>query len=329
MRRKNLLVYAAGAALAASQNACITSTDPAVEQARERVESLQEDPVATQYAGARVYEAEQALRAMERAERDDTQRHLAFIVDRRVELARVAAEEARLLARTEALGERRDELRLEARSAEAEGARELAAQRQEALTEADRLAQQRQAQLTEAERLAEERQQRITEMEESARAAQARAEALADELEDVESKRTERGLVLTLSGVLFATARADLQAGQVRSLDRLADLLAEYPEHRIVIEGHTDSAGAAAYNESLSQQRSEAVARYLAGKGVARDRIQARGLGEAFPIASNDMPAGRQQNRRVEIIVENAPARGAGSQGESQGEPSSEGPEGP
>jgi outer membrane protein OmpA-like peptidoglycan-associated protein len=301
---------AAGAALLALAVAgCVSTPDPFVEEARERVQNLRDDPVVQEYASVRLYEAEQALESMEQAERDETKRHRAFIVHRRVELARVAAEDGRLLQRSEELAEARDELRLAARQAEAERARELAAQRGQQLTEAERLAAERQERLSEAERLATARGEQLEEIEARAQSAESRAEALEGEIAELETQQTSRGLVLTLNGLLFATDRADLQAGETRALDRLATFLKEYPERNIVIEGHTDAAGPAGYNESLSLQRAQAVTQYLVEQGVERERIETRGLGEAFPVTTNETPAGRQQNRRVEIVMRNEEMR--------------------
>ncbi len=95
-----------------------------------------------------------------------------------------------------------------------------------------------------------------------------------------------------------------LQAG-LPNLDRLIQFLGQYPENTISIEGHTDSRGADDFNIRLSQARADAVRRALIGRGVSADRLQSVGLGEEFPLASNELESGRQQNRRVEIIILN------------------------
>jgi outer membrane protein OmpA-like peptidoglycan-associated protein len=77
----------------------------------------------------------------------------------------------------------------------------------------------------------------------------------------------------------------------------------EYPQRRLMIEGHADARGTSEYNQSLSSQRAEAVAQALRDRGVAPSRIITRGLGEAYPLASNDTAAGQQENRRVEIVI--------------------------
>ena len=122
------------------------------------------------------------------------------------------------------------------------------------------------------------------------------------ELLDLQAKQTNRGLVMTLSDVLFDTGRATLKPGADRDMDRLAQALKDNGNTKMIIEGHTDSVGGDDYNMELSQRRAEAVADALQMRGVPADRYQVKGLGKAFPVASNETQAGRQQNRRVEII---------------------------
>lgn len=133
--------------------------------------------------------------------------------------------------------------------------------------------------------------------------AQAAVKQLAIELADLQAKETERGLVLTLGDVLFDYNRASLKPGAQQNLYRLVTYLKEHPQQLIVIEGHTDSHGSDSYNLDLSQRRAQAVQGFLIGNGIGPERITARGLGEGYPLASNDSEAGRQQNRRVEIVL--------------------------
>jgi outer membrane protein OmpA-like peptidoglycan-associated protein len=129
------------------------------------------------------------------------------------------------------------------------------------------------------------------------------------ELQDLQAKQTERGMVMTLSEVLFDTGRATLKPGADRALDRLAQFLKGTPRTRVMVEGHTDSRGSEAYNEELSQRRAQAVTEALSGRGVPADQYEAKGLGKAYPVASNETPAGRQQNRRVEIVCSDESGR--------------------
>jgi outer membrane protein OmpA-like peptidoglycan-associated protein len=138
----------------------------------------------------------------------------------------------------------------------------------------------------------------------------ARMEADIARAELQNARATDRGLVLTLGDVLFETGRADLRAGSVADLDQLARFLAKYPDRTVTIEGHTDSVGGEDYNVGLSHRRAESVRSYLLRQGIDTTRIQTQGMGESVPVASNDTAGGRQQNRRVEIIVSNPPAAG-------------------
>src|SRR5690606_21166040 len=117
-------------------------------------------------------------------------------------------------------------------------------------------------------------------------------------------KQTERGLVMTLSGIVFETDKAALKPGAMDNIDRLAKFLKQHPERTVRIEGHTDSTGSAEHNLELSRQRAEAVRDELVARGISRDRIQTIGRGETTPIASNQTAAGRQLNRRVEIVIQ-------------------------
>lgn len=136
----------------------------------------------------------------------------------------------------------------------------------------------------------------------SASDARARADSLESALADLQSQRTERGLVLVLSDVLFDTGQATLKPGAYAPLDRLAAVLKERSDRKVLIEGHTDDVGSDQNNLSLSERRAQSVQASLIQRGVDRGQVTAVGKGENFPIASNDDAAGRQSNRRVELI---------------------------
>jgi outer membrane protein OmpA-like peptidoglycan-associated protein len=116
------------------------------------------------------------------------------------------------------------------------------------------------------------------------------------------AEQTSRGMVLTLSGVLFDTGKATLKPGAAASLDRVGQYMAQYPKTRLIVEGHTDSQGSADTNRQLSQQRAEAVADALVLRGISRGRIDTIARGPDMPVASNSTAEGRQQNRRVEMV---------------------------
>src|SRR5450631_3771055 len=144
---------------------------------------------------------------------------------------------------------------------------------------------------------------------EQAAAAQQRAQELESALADLQAKKTDRGLVITLGDVLFATGRADLKSGARRSLEKLSAFLHEYPQRSVQIEGFTDSVGTDDYNQGLSERRAGAVRDALTSMGISSDRIQTRGLGKSSPVADNESATGRQQNRRVEVVISESDGR--------------------
>lgn len=117
------------------------------------------------------------------------------------------------------------------------------------------------------------------------------------------TKDTQRGLVVNMGDVLFDTAKANLRPPAREALAKLSGIVLNYPSLRLVIEGHTDSTGSDDFNQKLSEQRAAAVRDYLVNQGLNMDSIVTRGLGEDDPVGDNKTVAGRQQNRRVEIIA--------------------------
>lgn len=126
------------------------------------------------------------------------------------------------------------------------------------------------------------------------------------EIAELRAKPADSGMVLTLGGdVLFATGKAAISPGARPQLDRVAQFLREHPDREVVVSGHTDDTGSLAFNETLSEQRAASVGSYLTAAGIDSSRIATRGMGPSMPVASNDTSAGRQQNRRVDILVLN------------------------
>jgi outer membrane protein OmpA-like peptidoglycan-associated protein len=176
----------------------------------------------------------------------------------------------------------------------------LTAQAQE---EIEKGTAERQAVLIEArEAEARRRAQQAESAAEQAALAEHRASTLEQELSELRAKKTDRGMVLTLGDVLFDTGMATLKPGAYTTIDRLATVLKQAPDRKVMIEGHTDSVGTDDYNRQLSERRAAAVQTALLERGVTSNQITAVGKGETFPVASNDNAAGRQQNRRVEMV---------------------------
>jgi outer membrane protein OmpA-like peptidoglycan-associated protein len=142
---------------------------------------------------------------------------------------------------------------------------------------------------------------------EAAKAAEAKAEAdqLMKELSELKAQQTERGIVLTIGDVLFATGKANLSPDANKSVAKLAEFLKKYQKRDVLIEGHTDSVGKDDYNLTLSRNRADSVKDKLVGGGIEAGRITTVGYGKKFPVASNDTMAGKAQNRRVEVIILN------------------------
>ncbi|MGO1462602.1 MAG: OmpA family protein [Marinobacter sp.] len=152
---------------------------------------------------------------------------------------------------------------------------------------------------------AEERRRKLMLEKQSGEAARAQneAEMLRKRMEELQAERTDRGMVLTLGDVLFDLNKADLKASGEQTTGRLAQFMREYEDRRVRVEGYTDSTGKDSYNQKLSERRAEAVRDALLSQGIERSRVETKGYGEAYPVASNDTSAGRQQNRRVEIVI--------------------------
>lgn len=141
-----------------------------------------------------------------------------------------------------------------------------------------------------------------------AQQARQRAASLEQQLAQIKSAKMHeeaRGTVLTLGDVFFDTGKATLKRGSEQNLDELALFLKNNPQRNVVIEGYTDSTGSAALNQQLSAARARAVIDYLSRQGITRDRLASYGYGESYPVATNTTAAGRQLNRRVEIVVLN------------------------
>lgn len=136
-----------------------------------------------------------------------------------------------------------------------------------------------------------------------AQAAQLAAASAQQQLQSLQARQTERGLLVTLGDVLFEFGRAEIKPGAQDALNKLAQYLASQPDKHVLIEGYTDSVGSDAANLALSQRRADAVAQALSRMGIASNRVIANGLGEANPVADNRTDTNRALNRRVEVYI--------------------------
>ena len=119
----------------------------------------------------------------------------------------------------------------------------------------------------------------------------------------LQTRDTARGLVVNMSDVLFDTGKYSLRPLAREKLAKLAGIVSGHPGLRLAVEGYTDSVGGDDYNQQLSENRSNGVRDYLTQQGMAGDSVTARGFGKTEPVATNDTAEGRQQNRRVELVI--------------------------
>ncbi len=225
--------------------------------------------------------------------------------DQEIRLAKKEAEQARSTALSEA--ERAERAKMEAEKARLLASAE-SAEKEKATREAAMKAQEAERARMEADARAREAEQARMQAEAKAREAErakSEVDELLNQLSDLKAKQTERGIVLTMGDVLFAFDKATLSPEAFRNVDKLADFLRKHPNRSVLIEGHTDSVGSDEYNLDLSKKRADAVKNSLVTKGVGEDRITPKGYGKKYPVASNNTSEGRQQNRRVEVVVLN------------------------
>ncbi len=301
---KTAVLLVAGAVVAGCASTPRTSE---LNQAQTFYGNAENDPLVAQYAPVPLDEARQDLERAANAETEAEQRHYAYMAEKKVELARTDAQREAVRNQAENLRRQQEQFVLELRAQQARQAKQEASEAREQLRTYRSLEEQRK--LETARQEAQQAQEELETLRREMSQLQAKA---------VDAQRTDRGMVLTLSDVVFAYNEANLKTGALRGINRLAEFLKEHPDRRVLIEGFTDSRGSELYNRRLSERRADSVAEALRANGISPDRIVARGLGENFPIATNETNAGRQRNRRVEITIMN-PEQGGGVSGEGQG----------
>ena len=295
-----------------------------LDEARTAVRIAQNNPQARDLAGGEMKQATDALSKAEEAwtRREDTAEidHLSYLAKQRAAIAQEAgSQKGAEQAVTDATAAR-DKIRLAARTSEAEKAQRSAAsaERQSEASQRQSEASQRQSEAAMLQAQASQRQaegakqsadasmREAADAQQKANSAEARNLALEQQLRDMNAKQTDRGPVITIGDVLFDTDRSQLKAGSARHVEKLGGFLKQYPQRRALVEGFTDSTGSDGHNQELSGRRADAVRAALVDMGVGRDRIDTRGYGESYPVAGNESAAGRQLNRRVEIILSDA-----------------------
>lgn len=273
MNSRIRILTGVGSALALAACASVPQPNAALEGARAEVRTAEANPNVAQYAPLDLEAAKKQLEIAEAASmhHDDAAiAQPAYLATQKARLAEAHAAAKADDARVAAGRSERDKIQLDARTREVGTA---TAQTNTALAQRDQ--------------------------------ATAQTARLQAEVDQLKAKPTPRGLVLTLGDLLFDTGKAQLNPGAARKLDQLGQFLTDHPDRRVQIDGFTDSVGTESYNQTLSQQRADAVKAALTSRGIDPSRIETQGYGEGFPVADNTDSGGRQLNRRVEVVIGN------------------------
>jgi OOP family OmpA-OmpF porin len=256
---------------------CSAIPDHHLDQARAAYLAAQADPEVREHAPA---ELDLARRALAGAANASEKTHAAYLAEQRARIARELA-----TARSNDARAQKDRVfALEQRLKQVEAERDQALARAKAADDGREL----------SDRLAAE------------------VRRLQAQVAELQAAETERGWILTLGGdLLFDPGHASIKPGGRRALATLARMMREHPERKIVVEGFTDDRGPAAANQRLSERRARAVRDMLVKDGIDPQRVDARGLGASYPVASNADAGGRQLNRRVEILIGETEGRAA------------------
>jgi len=322
---KNHQMFLAALIASATLAGCdsLPANNSRLEEARGEYRTAQNDPQTVNLAAGELKQAGDALNkandAWTKRESSAEVDHLAYLAKQRVAIAQETARQKAAEMSVTNANMARDQVRLAARTQEADTAQRsaVAAQRQSEESQRQSEAAQRQSEASQrqseasqrdseaSQRQSEASQHQSEASQQQAKDAEMRASQLEAELKDLNAKKTDRGMVITIGDVLFDTNKAQLKPGGMRSVEKLAGFFKQYPQRRALVEGFTDSTGSESINQELSDRRANAVRTALVDMGVGRDRIATHGYGEAYPVASNDSASSRQLNRRVEIILSN------------------------
>ena len=290
--------------------------DPEVERLRSQLRSLEHDSLLSDLAPAERLRAHQAIDALGVAKKRDRADAL-MIAERRIDIARAAAEMESYQQQSQVLERERDRILLEASRRDAEASRleaeklrlqslarlEEAQRAQEQAASAMALSELSSAEAEQARRLAQAQQEEAALARKEADLAFAAADSLRLQLQSMTATSDSRGQMMTLSGDAFASGQSSLKLEARQNLQRVVEFVSRFPDKSVLIEGHSDSQGSANLNQVLSQRRAEAVRDALIQDGVPAARLTAVGQGKDRPVADNGSAEGRARNRRVEIIV--------------------------
>lgn len=269
----------------------------ALDQARSRLDSAQAQPQTVALAADELARARESLRranqALQAGDSVDEVDHLSYLALQQVTIAEESAAGRSAQAVTAGAAAERDRMRLELRTREAD-----LAQAQKGA--AERSSADKSAQLARSEAETQIERDRVAQRD-------VKLGALQMQLSDLNARQTERGIVVTLGDLLFDTGAAQLRPEGQRSLDKLADFMKRHPERNASIEGYADSVGSSVANQDLSDRRARSVMAALVQLGVPGDQLSTQAYGEQRPVAGNDTQAGRQMNRRVEVVFARMP----------------------
>ncbi len=243
-----------------------TVNSSALIESQKAYEQLRLDSQVKQYAAPSLFQAGKLYNLSKSASSDAEANHFAYLLKQEIAVAKESARGKLLSEKIDALRDEKTKALLDAKESELLKAKQEAARAKERALGLEQRYQ---------------------------------------ELQELNAKMTSRGLVLTLGDVLFETNKAQLMAGAQRAMDKLVDFLAENETRKVLIEGHTDNVGSSTYNIDLSLRRANAVKDVLKAKGIDESRIVTKGYGELYPVTANTSASGKQQNRRVEIVILN------------------------
>ena len=319
-------------AIHAEQQAKIDQERQAVMQRAARAEAQaeahqHEAEQAKAQADAQAQQAQQAEQARQQAEQQAAQAQAA--AQQAAQAAQAAQQQIQQQANSGQQVQADQQAAAQQAQQQAQQAQEQAAAAQQRAQDQERLAQQAEQQLQQQRAAADQAQQQLQQEQAARQQAEQQAQATQQQLQQsqqqlqqaqadkeqtrqrllgqlnqvLQTKDSARGLIVNMPDVLFALNSANLTADARERLAKVAGILIAYPDIKVEVDGYTDNTGPLNFNQQLSQQRADTVRQYLVSQGVPSGSVDSKGFGPNDPIASNDTPDGRKQNRRVNMVV--------------------------